>query len=33
MIVKYYGADDMNETTKALTWREIGGLIDNYIQV
>lgn len=33
MIVKYYGADDMDETTKGLTWGEIAGLIDNYIQV
>jgi hypothetical protein len=33
MIVKYYGVDDTEETTKGLTWGEIAGLIDNYIKV
>lgn len=33
MVVKFYGANDMDETTKGLTWEEIAGLIDEYIKV
>jgi len=33
MVMKFYGGDDMDKTTKGLTWEEIAGLIDHYIKV
>jgi hypothetical protein len=33
MVVKFYGADIMDETTKGLAWEEIAVIIDDYIQV